>query len=91
MQAAIVVHRESGEAFPALSVNISSSGVFVELEQAIALGPEEILTLDITLPSKMDQPFSTWGLGRVVRRHGKNCAIQLCAGCFSRSGRRDVS
>ena len=58
-------------------------GLLVELEGPRRLNPGETVTVEIILPPNSEQPFSVWGIGKVVRADGAESAIELSAGGFS--------
>jgi len=84
METTVVVRKESGETIPARAVNISSSGMLVRLEGPLPFHVGETVTVEVQLSSHSDRPFSSWGIGQVVRLDGRRSAIHLRAGSFHR-------
>jgi len=78
----VSVRRASGESFIANSVNISSSGILLNLKQPFHFEIGEELTLELDLPAQSDKPLSIWGYGKVVRVDEEHFAVQLAAGSF---------
>jgi hypothetical protein len=82
LEGKVTVLRQNGERFFASAVNISSSGMLLELPPCCPLEIGEEVTIDVQPPACPDEPFSTWGLATVVRRDDPHSAVHLAAGCF---------
>ena len=82
IQARVVIHRHAGGPISATAVDISSSGMLVRLDQPMPFCLDEAVEVELELPAASDQPFSHWGMGRVVRLDGERSAIELRAGKF---------
>jgi len=82
IEAQVSVRSGTGEVFDALSVNISSSGILLNLSRPVHFDVGEELTLELDLPSDPGKPLSIWGYGKVVRVDEENFAVQLSAGSF---------
>jgi c-di-GMP-binding flagellar brake protein YcgR len=78
----VMIHREHGEPISAVATDISSAGMLVHPDQPAPFRLGETVTVEVELPDDSDQPFSPWGVGRIVRLDGEHSAIQLSAGCF---------
>jgi PilZ domain-containing protein len=78
----VVIRREHGEPISAVATDISSSGMLVHPDPPAPFHLGEAVTVEVELPEDSDQPFSPWGIGRIVRLDGEKSAIQLSAGCF---------
>ena len=93
---AVVLVDESGRRINGIGVNISGSGMLVQLDSCdvktngenrendntISFQAGEIVTVDVEFDGCCDQPILRWGIGRVVRVEGQKSAIHLCAGAF---------
>lgn len=82
IRANVVIHKPSGQSIPAAAVDISTSGMLVRFDRPVPFCLGEVVTVDVELPADSGQPFSNWGIGRVVRLDGERTAIQLRAGNF---------
>lgn len=81
--ASVALKKNNGEIIRATALDISSSGMRLEIEQLpcpIAL--DEEITIEIELPEYPDKPFSMWGVGRVAHIGAGKAGIQLRAGHF---------
>ena len=59
IRARVTIHRASGEIVSATSVNISSSGVLIEVSpDGFQVGEE--VTIELDLPSESDQALAVW-------------------------------
>ncbi len=85
IQVKAVVRTSSGAAILATSIDISSNGVMLYMDQTSPLALGEEVTVDLELRSESGQALSSWAIGKVVRTDGKGAAIQLCAGKFDDS------
>jgi PilZ domain len=83
VEAKVLVRMANGETVHATAVNISSSGMRLLCpNRCCPLTPGEAVTVDVELPDRPDQPFSSWGLGRVAHVDGGDAGIQLYGGHF---------
>lgn len=83
IEANVLVKKESGEIIRAIAVDISSSGMRLQIDsQPFPLSLDERVTLDIELPELPEKPFSSWGLGRVAHIADETAGVQLFAGHF---------
>jgi hypothetical protein len=82
IEARMTVRKANGEAVLATSVNVSSSGILLAVEQSSRFEMGEQVTVEIDLPDDPEKAFSVWGVGRVVRVDTQRSAIQLDAGSF---------
>jgi c-di-GMP-binding flagellar brake protein YcgR len=82
IEAQVTIHTKSGQALTAKAVNISSSGMLLQLSQPFPLDPGDEVTVEVDLPNEPDQALASWGLGTVVRLDGLNSAVHLSAGHF---------
>jgi PilZ domain len=82
LPARVAVRRATGETIAASAVNISSSGMLLEVGQPFSFQLGEEVAVEVELPDHPDQPLSHWGLAKVVRLDGFRSAIQLSAGSF---------
>jgi len=76
------VRRASGETVSATSVNVSSSGILLQVEEPGRFEIGEEVSVELDLPPDHDQPLSVWGVGKIVRLDAQQQAIQLDAGSF---------
>jgi hypothetical protein len=91
IEARVIVSKTDGETVLANCVNVSSSGILIEVEQPSRFQIGEEVTVELDLPNDADKALSVWGVGRVVRVDAQQSAIQLDAGSFhdlQASGRR---
>ena len=65
MRAAAVLERRNGEKLTASTVNVSGSGVLLELEKQSEVQLGESVICGVNLYQK--KAFQSWGSGRVVR------------------------
>jgi hypothetical protein len=76
------VRKESGEKAAATVVNISSSGVLLELAEPLEIAPGDKVMVDIDLPDDPDRPLPAWGFAQVVRIEGMRLAVELFTAGF---------
>jgi hypothetical protein len=91
IEARVIVSKTDGETVLANCLNVSSSGILIEVEQPSRFQIGEEVTVELDLPNDADKALSVWGVGRVVRVDAQQSAIQLDAGSFhdlQASGRR---
>ena len=86
VRARVSVTRKDGETVSAESVNVSSSGLLLRVEEPFRFRPGEEVTIELELASDEDKPLTSWGLAKVVRVDERLSAIQLSAGTFHRRG-----
>lgn len=78
-----LVRLEAGhESYHATVVNVSGGGLFLKLEAPHPFKVGDEVTCEIALPSVPQQPFASWGLGRVVRVDSTGAAIELHVATF---------
>lgn len=77
-----LIHRKRGGPVPATVVNISTSGMLLNLDQPTGFQLDETVTVEIQEPLNPEQAFSCWGIGIVVRLEPGRSAIHLRAGTF---------
>lgn len=83
IEANVLVKKENGETIRATAVDISSSGMRLQIEgEPFPLSMDERVTLDIELPEFADKPFSSWGVGRVAHIGDATAGVHLFAGQF---------
>ncbi len=82
VEARVIVRKKSGEAIAADAVDISSSGMRLRPCQSCPLDLGDEVMVDIELPQSPDQPFSSWGLGKIAYKNARGIGIQLFGGCF---------
>lgn len=82
IEARVTVRRSTGETVLATSVNVSSSGILLHVEEPSRFEVGEEVSVELDLPSDHDQPLPVWGIGRIVRLDVQRSAIQLDAGSF---------
>ncbi|MGD1093836.1 MAG: PilZ domain-containing protein [Bryobacteraceae bacterium] len=80
--AKVVIQKERAEPIAAVAADISSSGMLLHMSRPGLLCLGEVVTIDVELPDHSEQPFSSWGIGTVVRVDTEHSAIQICAGIF---------
>lgn len=85
IEANVLVRKETGETIRATAVDISSSGMRLQIDrEPFPLNLNERVTLEIELPEFAEKPFSSWGIGRVAHIGGATAGVQLFAGEFGR-------
>jgi len=83
LEAPVKLRRKNGEAIPARSMNLSSSGLRLCMQaEPCPLAVDEEITLEVELPEGPERGFSAWGVGRVVYVDGATVGIQLYGGQF---------
>jgi hypothetical protein len=82
IEAQVTIHTKSGQSSTAKAVNISSSGMLLQLPQPFSLNPGDEVTVEVDLPDEPDKALASWGLGTVVRLDGLGSAVHLSAGHF---------
>ncbi len=82
IEARVNLRTTSGCTLTATAVNISSSGMLLQMREPFPLALGEEVTVEVDLPNSSDQTWSVWGLARVVRLDGVHSAVQLSAGSF---------
>jgi len=82
IEARVNIQTKSGRTFAATAVNISSSGMLLQLAQPFPLNLGEEVTVEVDLPGPSDQAWSAWGVATVVRLDGLHSAVHLSAGSF---------
>ncbi|HTS48009.1 MAG TPA: PilZ domain-containing protein [Bryobacteraceae bacterium] len=82
IEARVNVRASSGRTFTATAVNISTSGMLLQVPQPFPLSLGEEVTVEVNLPGSSGQAVSVWGLAKVVRLDGLHSAVQLSAGSF---------
>jgi len=80
--AKVVVRGHGGEAVCGTAVNISSSGILAQLDGQVSFRPGDEVTVEVALPEDPGKPFSSWGIGKVVRLDAEHAAMHLSAGSF---------
>lgn len=80
--AKVIVRTKSGDAIHATAVNISGSGMKLELEAPSTLAIDDEVTVEVELPGRPEKPFSVWGLGRIAYVDDAGAGIQLYGGQF---------
>jgi hypothetical protein len=80
--AKVMVQKSNGERVPAMAANISSAGMLLRVDQPSFLRVGEEVSVEVELPDEPSQPFSVWGIARVVRIEGGDFGIHLQAGAF---------
>jgi len=86
IEARVSVRTKSGQCFSATAVNISSSGMLLQLSEPFPLNLGEEVTVEVDLRNEGDKALATWGLGTVVRMDGLRSAVHLSAGYFDSVG-----
>lgn len=76
------VRTENGESFAATVVNISSSGILLELSQWLEVAPGDKVMVEIDLPELPDSPLPAWGFAQVVRVERTRLAVELFTAGF---------
>jgi len=85
IEARVNVRTNSGRTFTATAVNISSSGMLLQMAQPFPLSLGEEVTVDVDLADPSDHAWSVWGLAKVVRLDHLHSAVHLSAGSFKLS------
>jgi PilZ domain len=70
-----ILERNTGEQFSAATINVSGSGMLVQLEQAPGLRLGEVVNCSVLL--YQGKPLQSWGLGTVVRVEDLRVAIEF--------------
>lgn len=83
LEANAILRKENGECLRAKAVDISSSGMQLELDQPALLEPEEVVTVELELAGQPDKPLSSWGVGRIAHLNSKRIGVELFAGRFA--------
>jgi PilZ domain-containing protein len=79
-----ILRRPNGdEAFPAVTLNVSAGGLLIEVAGGHPFLVGEPLVCELALPDRPEQPFASWGIGRVVRVDHAEAAIELEAATFA--------
>ena len=73
----------SSEVFSAITINVSTSGVLLQMTSPCDFKAGEKLICEIALPDDVDKTFASWGFGRVIRVDQSQTAIELTAGVFN--------
>ena len=81
IRVAVTVTNNSGT-IRANADNISTSGMLLRVEQPTAFRIGEEVSVEVELPDNPGEPFSAWGLARVVRIEDGGFGVQLLAGTF---------
>jgi hypothetical protein len=76
------VHKKNGETVVATAANISTKGMLLQVDQTSGFQCGDEVTVEIELEGLADQPFSNWGVAKVVRVDGCTFGIELQAGTF---------
>ena len=66
----------------ATTVDVSASGVLLDLGAEPSSHPGDHVTCELNLPDSADSDLPCWGIGHVVRNEGTRSAVQLDAGLF---------
>jgi len=82
IEAQVTIHTKNGQAVTAKAINISSSGMLLQLSQPFPLSPGDEVTVEVDLPDEPDKALASWGLATVVRLDGLHSAVHLSAGHF---------
>lgn len=77
-----IVRDASGKKARATVVNISSSGILVNLEEPLPFWPADEVMIEIDLPEDPEKPLPAWGVARVVRVEGSRIAVELTSAGF---------
>ena len=83
---AILRLSDSDETYPALTVNISSSGLLLKLMGACPFEVGDHVVCEVALPNSPNEALATWGVGHVVRVDETRTAIELRSGIFPSDG-----
>ena len=76
------LQRDPGDQYPAVTLNISSGGLLLKIEDTNPFAIGDQVVCEIALPDVADGAFAEWGIGHVVRIDHANAAIELRAGVF---------
>jgi len=82
IEAQVIIQTKSGQSLTAKAVNISSSGMLLQLSQPFPMNLGDEVTVQVDLPNEPDKALASWGLGTVVRLDGLHSAVHLSAGHF---------
>ena len=77
---------DSDEAYPALTVNIGSSGLLLKLMGACPFEIGDRVVCEVALPDCPNEALTKWGVGHVVRVDETRTAIELRSGIFVSDG-----
>lgn len=83
---ALVRHRDGGDSYPAVTLNISAGGLLLRTSQPHPFQVGDEVVCELALPNNDGQGFSSWGVGRVVRASADDTALELKAGMFPLEG-----
>jgi hypothetical protein len=78
---AVLRAETGGESYAATVLNVSGAGLFLRLDSHPFQVGDEVVC-EIKLPDRPDQPFASWGMGRVVRMDPRGVAIELDTATF---------
>jgi hypothetical protein len=70
----------SGEAVEATTLDISPSGMLLQLKNPVELSIGEEVACEVTVSRDSSKPDSSWGSGKVVRVNEAHVAIHLTSG-----------
>jgi len=86
IEAQVKIHTTCGQCLSATAVNISSSGMLLQMLQPFPFNLGDQVTVEVDLPDHADKALSAWGLATVVRLDGLRSAVQLSGGHFRTNG-----
>jgi Tfp pilus assembly protein PilZ len=78
---AVLRAETGGESYAATVLNVSGGGLFLRLDSHPFQVGDEVVC-EIKLPERAEQPFASWGMGRVVRMDPTGVAIELDTATF---------
>ncbi|HTR39472.1 MAG TPA: PilZ domain-containing protein [Bryobacteraceae bacterium] len=86
LSAQVLLRKENGESVYATAIDISSSGMRLQIDGPASLELNEVVTVELELPDQPEKPFSSWGIGRVAHLDSTRMGVELSAGRFAGSG-----
>lgn len=78
---AVLRNLDGGEAYPAVTVNISPGGLLLKLTAGNPFEVGQAVVCEIAVHDSAE-PFVSWGVGRVIRVDRMNAAVELKSGVF---------
>jgi Tfp pilus assembly protein PilZ len=75
--------RNGAGAYSALTRNISTGGLLLQLLEKTPFQIGQDVICEIELQNSSEHAFASWGVGRVVRIDPANAAIELSSGIFT--------
>ena len=86
LRAQVLLRRENGESVYATAIDISSSGMRLQIEGPASLELNEVVTVELELLDQPEKPFSSWGIGRIAHLDSDLMGVELSAGRFAGPG-----